>query len=144
MAVLPPIKRFIQDDYQGVKTIQDFTGKLFYPLNLFLNAVYSALNNGLTINANSIGSVTIQAAITTSSTGTATTTINWPYPQSPPLGLMIINCSVSTVANTIPLYSWSYSSGVISVSMQFTKITAGAVVTDTEKTYSVTFYATGG
>ena len=52
MSALPPIKRFVLEDFAGVKEIPDFCSKFFYPLNLFLTSTYSALNNGVTIAAN--------------------------------------------------------------------------------------------
>jgi hypothetical protein len=144
MSTLPPIKRFTQDDYNGIKDISAFCSKLFYPLNLFLNAVYTSLNNGLTLSQNTIGSVTTQTTITSDSTGKATTTINWTYLQSPPQGIAILACLSASVPQTIPLYSWSYNSGVITISMQFVKVSSGAIVQASSATYSVTFWATGG
>lgn len=144
MASLPPVRNFIQDDYSGITTIPSFAGKLFYPLNLFLNAVYRALNNGLTLTANTIGLVSTQTSITSSSTGVATTTINWPYPQTPPTGLAVLSCYIGTAATTYPAISWSYRSGVITINMQFFKVSGSALVTDTAKTYSLTFWSSGG
>lgn len=144
MARLPPIKRFILDDFSGITQIPAFCGKLFYPLNLFLNAVYSALANGLTLNANTVGVVSAQTAITSSAAGVATTTINWPYPQSPPVGLSVMSCSVSSVPALSPLFSWSYSAGVVTIVLQFVAVSSGAIVADTSKTYSLTVWITGG
>ena len=144
MANLPPLKRFVQDDFQGITTISAFCGKLFYPLNLFLNATYAALNNGLTIQANSIGMISQATSITSNSSGIATTTINWAYPQSPPVGVVVMNCTQSSVPTTLPLMSWSYSAGVITVTLQFTQISSGAVVANTAQTYNLTFWVSGG
>lgn len=143
MANLPPIKRFLTDDFAGLTTIPAFAAKLFYPLNLFLNAVYSALNNGLTLNSNMAALVTSQS-VTASSTGIATTTINWPFPQMPPVGVVILSTTLSSVAATQPQIAWSYGAGVIQITLQFTKITAGAVVQAGAGTYSVGFWATAG
>ena len=144
MAVLPPIKRFVQDDFNGISTISAFTAKLFYPLNLFLNAVYSALNNGLTLSQNTIGAVKTATSITANSSGIATTTVNWPFPQSPPTGVAVLNCLTGTTQQTYPLISWAYSSGVVTLSMQFVMVTAGAVVVAPSGTYNVTFWISGG
>lgn len=147
MAQLPPIKRFIQDDYAGLTAIPAFAGKLFYPLNLFLNAVYSALNNGLTLNSNTIGIVATQTSISTSSTGTASTTVNWPYLQSPPGGVVVMNCSLAGTSSTYPLISWSYAGGVVTISMQFVTVSAGALVqsgASNPNFYSITFWVSGG
>ncbi len=144
MAILPPIKRFVLDDFSGIKDISAFAAKLFYPLNLFLSATYSALNNGLTLNANTIGMVSTQGAITSSSAGIATTTINWGYPQSPPTGVAVMSCSVSSIPALSPLVSWSYSAGVVSITMQFVAASSGAIVQAGAQTYSCTFWVSGG
>lgn len=148
MATLPPVKRFILDDFQGVTTISAFAAKLFYPLNLFLTATYSALANGLTLNANTIGMVTTQSSITSSSAGVATTTINWPYPQSPPTGLAVLSCLVNATPALSPLVSWSYNAGVVSVALQFLAVgsisSTAAIVPAASQTYSLTFWVSGG
>lgn len=144
MAKLPPIKRFIQDDFTGISEISTFAGKLFYPLNLFLNAVYSALNSGLTLNDNTIGLVTQSSNITSDANGLAVTTINWPYPQSPPQGVVVMNCAISTDPAKFPILSWSYASGVVRVSMQFVTMSSGAVVAAATNTYNLTFWVSGG
>lgn len=144
MARLPPIKRFVLDDFNGIKEVGAFAAKLFYPLNLFLNAVYSALNNGLTISANTIGSVVVQTNITSNSSGIATTTLNWAFPQSPPQGVFVMACTQSSLPVTAPLISWSYGSGVVSISMQFVSVSSGAIVSASSNTYSLTFWVSGG
>lgn len=144
MAILPPIKRFILEDYGGIKDIPAFCSKFFYPLNLFLNATYSALNNGLTLTQNTIGLVTSQSSITANSSGIATTTINWPYPQSPPSGVAILGCTLSSLAATYPLISWAYNAGVVTVTMQFVQVTSGAIVTAGAGSYNITFWVSAG
>lgn len=144
MATLPPVKRFTLDDYSGIKDISAFAAKLFYPLNLFLTATYSALNNGLTLNANTIGMVTSNSSITSNSAGIATTTVNWGFPQSPPQGVAVINCTISSVGALSPLVSWSYSAGVVTITMQFVVMSSGAVVAAGAQTYSCSFWITGG
>jgi negative regulator of sigma E activity len=144
MAILPPVRRFILDDYQGISTIPSFCTKFFYPLNLFLSSTYSALNNGLTLQSNTVGLVANINPVTSSSTGTATTTVNWTYPQTPPQGVVVMNCTLNGTGVTAPLISWSYSSGVITISMQFVKVSSGAIVQAQAATYAVTFWVSGG
>jgi len=144
MSVLPPIKRFTLEDYSTVTTIPAFCAKLFYPLNLFMNATYSALNNGLTIQSNMIGQIAQVSSITSNSSGIATTTVNWNYPQTPPIGVVVMNCTVSGQGVMFPLTTWNYNAGVVKVSFQFVTITTGAVVTDTAKTYNLTLLVSGG
>jgi len=144
MAALPPIKRFVQEDFNGLNTISAFASKLFYPLNRFLNAVYSALNHGLTLNQNTIGMVLNQPNVKADANGVVTTTINWPYLQSPPQGVVVLNCSVNGAGVLLPLHSWSYASGVVSISMQFIKSSAGSIVISASQTYSVTFWVSAG
>jgi hypothetical protein len=144
MATLPPVKRFVLDDYNGITTVSAFCSKFFYPMNLFLNAVYSALSSGLTIQQNMIGIVNASTNISSNSSGVATTTINWPDTQSPPQGVAVIACTQSSSATMYPLVSWSYAAGVVSISMQFVKVSSGAIVSAAASSYSVTFWVTGG
>jgi hypothetical protein len=144
MAVLPPIKRFVLDDFAGIKDVSAFASKLFYPLNRFLNAVYSGLNNGLTLNQNTIGLVTTQTSVSSNSSGVATTTLNWTYPQSPPLGVVVMACNQSSISMPFPIVTWGYNAGVVSIQMQFVQVTSGALVTAPAGTYAVTFWVSGG
>lgn len=144
MASLPPIKRFIADDFAGVTTFPAFCQKLFYPLNLFLNATYSALNSGLTIEQNTLGLINESTSITSNSSGIATTTINWPYTQTAPIGVVVMDCTNNGTSTNYPFVSWSYSAGVVSISMQFFTITSGAFVTAPTGTYNITFWVSGG
>ena len=128
MATLPPIKRFIADDFAGITTFPAFTQKLFYPLNLFLNSVYTALNSGLTIQQNMLGLVNQSTSIAANTSGIATTTINWPYSQTAPVMVLVGACSSGGSSALYPLINWSYSAGVVSISMQFVKLSSGAIV----------------
>ena len=144
MSALPPIKRFVLEDFAGVKEIPDFCSKFFYPLNLFLTSTYSALNNGVTIAANTLGVLTSPIAVTSDANGQATTTVNWKYPQSPPRGVVVMSCTLAGVSTLIPHHSWTYASGVVTVSMQFVKLSGGAMVASPSQTLSVTLWVNGG
>jgi len=144
MAQLPPVKNFVVQDFASSTTIPDFASKLFYPLNLFLNAVYTALTNGLTLGQNTLGQITSNASITANSSGIATTTINWGFSQNPPIGVVIMSCTQSSLPVTTPLLSWSYSAGVITVTMQFVTVTSGTLKASGAGTYAMTFWSVGG
>jgi hypothetical protein len=49
MAALPPIKRIMRED---VKEAPKWIEKIIYPVNLFMDAVYSSLNRNLTFTEN--------------------------------------------------------------------------------------------
>lgn len=144
MATLPPVKRFTSEDYAGTSSVTAFVEKFFYPLNLFLNSVYTALSNGLTLSANTTA-VVKSLKVTTASTGIATTSINWPYPQTPPVGLAVLGCMTTTgISAGYPIPTWSYNAGVISISLQFVTVTAGDVVAGGADSYNVVFWASAG
>lgn len=144
MAKLPPVKRFLTEDYASAKDIPGFCSRFFYPLNLFLNATYTALQSGLTLGQNLIAVVSQNVSVTCNASGVGTTTINWTFPQTPPVGVTILSCTLAGVAANAPLISWSYSGGVISITLQFISITAGNLVTAPAGTYTLSFWATGG
>lgn len=144
MALLPPIKRFTMDDFASQKS---WIGALFYPLNLFLNATYSALNNGLTVNQNTIGLVKVIPGVQLSGTTTLSgkTTINWPYFQSPPVGVIAMqNILVGTGGGPVvcPSIVWGYSSGVITINLSNQPNPTGS--SQTTQSYNITFWVCGG
>jgi len=49
MAALPPIKRIMRED---IKEAPGWIEKVIYPVNLFMDAVYSSLNKNLTFSEN--------------------------------------------------------------------------------------------
>ena len=109
MALLPPIKRFLSEDFPDQ---QDWIGKLLYPLNLFLGAVYGALNKGITWKDNisgQISTIPVNGAtptVTFKSTSAAKPTAVW-------IGNVTLqngNPSGITLPVTI---DWTYSSGQI-------------------------------
>tara|TARA_R100000152_G_C6745369_1_gene169010 strand:- start:329 stop:757 length:429 start_codon:yes stop_codon:yes gene_type:complete len=52
MASLPPIRRISKEDLQEAP---DWVEKLIYPINLFFDSVYRALNGRLTLSDNILG-----------------------------------------------------------------------------------------
>lgn len=61
MAQLPKIRRFLKEDFADQS---DWIGKLFMPLNQFLDSVYRALNRGITINENIAGQIRVNLTVT--------------------------------------------------------------------------------
>lgn len=132
MAQLPVIKRFSTEDFPGQK---DWIGTLFYPLNLILTTLYSALNNGLTISQN------LQAQTVALSVAGSSPSVSFPYKYSPaiPLGVSVVSV-VQTNTPAVNLTAavgclWTYSSGVVTVTCQGL---------DASSTYNVTFVVWGG
>tara|TARA_Y100001963_G_C6501302_1_gene317981 strand:- start:111 stop:539 length:429 start_codon:yes stop_codon:yes gene_type:complete len=54
MAFLPPVKRISRED---LPEAPDWTEKLIYPINLFFESVYRALNGSLTVPDNIAGQI---------------------------------------------------------------------------------------
>lgn len=132
MGALPTIKRFLIEDYPTEAT---WIGTLLYPLNLLLTTLYANLNNGLTLQANSLAQIN-----TVSIAGSSpTTSFLWKY-SSNPAGVVVINTVLASGAaaniKTAVTCQWSYSAGVITIT-NVTGLTLG-------NTYNITFYVIGG
>ena len=124
MASLPVIKQLQVESFPSQTS---WIGNLIYPLNLLFSTVYTNLNNGITLNQNTLGTVKQSVSVTTSASGIATTSFTWPFPKTNPVGVSIISCTSGGTAAYAPLMSWSYSSGTISVSLQFLTMLTTAV-----------------
>lgn len=132
MAKLSPVKRFSIEDFPSQS---DWIGTLFFPLNLFLTNIYSALNNDITLGEN------IRSQVTTLKVKGSSPSTNFPYKFSPnlPLGVSVIN----TVQTNTPAVSltgavgatFTFSKGVVTVTVQGLN-TAGE--------YNCTFVVWGG
>lgn len=131
MALLPPLKRFLQEDF----TDQPWISRLLTPLNLFLTTVYSSLNNGLTINENTLGQIK-----TISVNGaTPTAQFRWNF-QTKPVGVLVISTvqssgAASVITNAVTC-DWSFSQGLVNIN--------NVTGLDVAKTYYITFYVIGG
>lgn len=132
MALLPQLKRFLNEDFPDAPA---WLSRLLSPLNLFMNSMYAALNNGLTLQDNFLGQINTMAV----SGSSPTTQYLWKY-QSNPVGVLIINTidtsSSPAVITSAVTCDWSYSSGVITIN-NITNL-------DSLRTYSVTFLTIGG
>lgn len=131
MALLPAIKRFLTEDFPEQK---DWIGKLFYPLNLILTTLSSALSNGITLGENVFSQVTTQSV-----TG-ASPTVSFLYKFSPriPIGVTIFSIVQSNTAAVVVAATsctWTISSGMIMVSVQGL---------DAAGVYNITFTVWGG
>lgn len=149
MASLPPIKTLQTQDFSSQSA---WIGPLIYILNLVFGSVYSALSNGLTLQANSLAQIdnfsigTIQstyyagppAAYATNQTSQAIT-IPWKY-KSKPVGCLLVNL-VDTSSTPVPVtvavsIDWSFN-GTAVVINSISGLNAA-------KSYSCTFYTIGG
>lgn len=131
MAQLPPIKRFVIEDYPSESS---WIGALLYPLNLLLNSVYSNLNNGLTISQNMLAQITTVEILG----ATPTTSFLWKF-SSNPVGLTVINVvqtnSPSAALVATVFCQFSYNAGVVTVTV---------IGLPGSGTYNVTFHVIGG
>lgn len=132
MAQLPVIKRFLTEDFPDQKS---WIGGLFYPLNLLLNTIYSALSNGITLSQN------MQAQVKTVPVTGLNASVTFPYQYSPasPIGCSVINV-VQTNSPAVTLRSavgclWTYSNGLVTATVQGL---------DLNSSYNVTFVVWGG
>lgn len=131
MATLPTIRRFLTEDFPEQAA---WIGGLFYPLNLLVNTIYSALNNGITLQQN------MMTQLKTISVSGSSPSVSFPYQFSPssPVGVSVINV-VQTSSGTVPVTAvsctWSFSSGTVTVNVQGLSASA---------TYNLSFIVWGG
>lgn len=134
MALLPPLRRFMSEDFPDAPS---WLPRFFYPLNRFMGAVYSALNQGLTFNNNMIAQ--IKTLSITAGSSSPVTQFTWSFSTSPVGCLVISTTDISStpavVTNAVTI-DWGYGSGVVTIN-NITGLTAG-------KTYSITFLVIGG
>lgn len=133
MGLLPPIKRFLTEDFPEQAS---WIGTLLYPLNQFLNTVYSNLNNGITLAQNMFA----QIATLPIKGSSPTTSFTWKFQTAgSPIGVSVINVSLSSGTGSAlgaVTCQWSYSAGIISIS----NITG----LDSANSYNITFIVWGG
>lgn len=132
MGSLPPIKRFLTEDFP---TQASWIGNLLYPLNLFFNTVYSNLNNGLTLSQNMLAQVK-----TISISGSSpTTSFPWKF-SSAPIGVTLVNIvqtdGTPAVITNATTCAWSYAAGVVTIN--------NVTGLNSAHQYSATFIVWGG
>lgn len=149
MASLPPIKQLQVSDFT---TQSSWISPLIYTLNLVFGALYNALNNGITLQANclaQVNPVSITAAAstyyysnpTTYATAGPSSVISWNWTKNTkPIGVSLIQLT-DTSSSPAPVTSactvdFSYSNGTVIIN-SISGLTAG-------KTYSATFVTWGG
>lgn len=130
MAALPQIKRLTREDF---KDAPDWINRLLYPINLFFDAVYSALNKGLNFQQNfaaQIQSFTITAGVAaTDNTANFILTMT-----TKPQGLILLNASLQngslTPIGAAVYLDWNYDGTNINIS-SITGLTNGTIYTFT-------------
>lgn len=114
MAKLPPISRFLREDFPG----QDWIDKLLWPLNQFMNTIYGAMNKNLTLNDNCACQIKT-ISVTSDGSGNASTSFAWGLSAIP------TDVWVSRVTTT----SGSNPSGAVGILWEYdgTKISVGTI-----------------
>lgn len=140
---LPPIRRFTLGDFPTAQ--QAWLPKLLYPLNQLLNAFFSTVDNGITLQQNTLGQI---ANVTVSMSGTSTLTgsakINWTFGQTPPIGVICMNAQQINSPTTVVFYpsiGWSYNSGVVTTQFSMANPTGTG---QTTINYTFTLWISGG
>ena len=112
MAKLPPISRFLREDFQGV----DWIDRLLQPLNQFMNIVYSAMNRNLTLTDNCAAQIK-SITFTTDGSGDATVKFAWNLTSIP------TDCWVSRISQGTPSAGvsilWEYDGSTINITKFF-------------------------
>jgi hypothetical protein len=107
MATLPQVKRLNVEDFSSQ---QSWIGKLFLVLNTFMDGVTNALNNSLTLGANTTSQI---SSLTVNAIPSVSTPLKpaWKGKTSPS-GVIVIQCiptNLSFVAQTSPTgIQWIY------------------------------------
>lgn len=132
MGALPPIKRFLAEDFQSQAA---WINNLLYPLNQLLGVIYSNLNRGLTLSQNMLAMTKVISVVG----ATPTTSFPWPF-STAPIGVSLISTkqtdgATSVITNAVTC-DWSYTAGIISIN-NVTGLNAA-------HTYSCTFIVWGG
>lgn len=106
MALLPPTKRLVPEDYP---TQMSWIEQLLQPLNQFLESTVAALNRGLTLNQN-LDAQVLDITVTTTAGSAAPVTLVPVTTKSRPTAVLIGNCRYAsgngTTAAVFPL--WEY------------------------------------
>lgn len=108
MAKLPPISRFLREDFPG----QDWIDRLLQPLNQFMGTVYSALNKNLSLSENCRCEIK-EISITSNGSGVATSSFAWNLNSIP------TDCWVSRIISGAPSSGigivWNYDGTSINI-----------------------------
>lgn len=122
MAKLPVIKRVLRED---IPSAPDWIGRLLYPMNLFFENVYNALNSDLTFSEN-IRSQVKDISFTTSSAydGTAANfeTLEFTielgsFPQGVFILSLVEDTDNFTPIEDSPFINWQAINGVMQISL---------------------------
>ena len=129
---LPPIKRFLTEDYP---TEKGWIDRFFGSFNLFMTAISNGLNNGMTIQDNMLA----QIKPITISGASPSSKFAWKF-SGKPIGVLVIGLTKSDGSPSLVTASvtcdWSFSQGFVLIN-NVTGLNPGA-------SYLVTFYVIGG
>lgn len=130
MASLPSIRRIMREDFPEAP---QWLERLIFPLNLFLDSVYTALNRNLTFGENVRAQ--IKSIQITAGAAAINNTIAFTASISPVQGVLLLGAvqqgatyTPLTVAPTVA--SWRASNGMIYID-SITGLTAGVLYTIT-------------
>lgn len=128
MAALPPIKRITKEDLGGAPAWID---RLLYPLNLFLNTIYGALNKNITLSEN----IDCQLASFTVIAGAAAinNTAKFMLTLKHPPTMLIVGSAQKVTGNYTPIAAavtvdWNYDGSAINITA-ITGLTNGSTYT---------------
>lgn len=120
MAKLPVIKRVLRED---IPNAPDWIGKLLYPVNLFFEQVFNALDKNLTLSEN-IQSQIKTVSFTTSSAydgteanfDTVSFSLDLPVkPQGLFIMQMLVDADNFTAIETAPFVNWLEINGTVNI-----------------------------
>lgn len=103
MTALPPIKRISRED---LKDAPEWTNRLLYPLNLFLDSIYGALNKGLTFSENIVSQSQDFSLIAGASASNNTAKITVTMKSKPKFVFLV--GSISQGDNISPSFTWNF------------------------------------
>jgi hypothetical protein len=115
MAKLPRIRRFVQEDYPSQNK---WIGRLFDPLNQFIDTVFTALNKGLTFRENM--RCVVKTLEFVEGTGVYPLKFNWDLKGTGPTGLIIARVVYNNTAPTETVGAdWEFDGTSVSIKSFF-------------------------
>lgn len=100
---------------EGFQDQKSWIGKLFSPLNMFIQQIYQALQNNLTISDNLYQEIiTYKLSNETSNFPLSLSAKYKQYPEA----VMLIYCKATdgTYPSAVPLLQWEFSDGTLTIS----------------------------
>lgn len=130
MAGLPKVKRILKED---LKDAPNWIDRMLYPINLFFDSVYIALNKNITFGDN-IKAQVKQFEITGGATADLNTT-SFSLSISSPMGLLLLSCieqsdNYTSITNAVTIPSWRVNGTNLLID-SITGLTSGTTYTIT-------------